>query len=61
MSRPAKRLTAVSCVDCGKTTKAWSRTCNACERRIGQLVREGQSEGTVKTAHVLAELEEAAP
>jgi hypothetical protein len=33
MSRPAKRLAAVPCVDCGKTTRAWSKRCASCERK----------------------------
>jgi hypothetical protein len=37
MSRAAKRLTAVVCVGgCGRTTRAWSRTCDACSRKLGE-------------------------
>jgi hypothetical protein len=35
MSRPALRLTCVPCVDCGKTTRNWSKRCRGCERRGG--------------------------
>jgi hypothetical protein len=55
MSRPAKRLAAVPCVDCGRTTRAWSKRCNSCERlvpgpsrrKVLDQVHEGQARGEV--------------
>jgi hypothetical protein len=35
VTRPRERLTCVPCVSCGVTTKAWSRRCDACSRKVG--------------------------
>ena len=51
--KPRQRLTCVPCQVCGRTTLNWSRLCVQCTKAARG--------GTIKTAHALAELEEASP